>query len=63
MPELIEVEYTELVHQTAAAYLFKFEKEEVWIAKSVVEDINQRTKCISIPSWVVEQSNLDMYVI
>jgi len=50
--------YDELLTQTDAAWLLRFDNEQIWLPKSQC-DIDERTKEIDIPEWLAIEKGLE----
>lgn len=48
MSKLTDVEYDEIVYETAQAFLFNIGGKEVWLPKSVIE-VDVDSKTITLP--------------
>ncbi len=58
---VITLSYDEIKHETEQAYLIDFGDEEVWVPKSIVEDINDNIKGVDLPMWFIENNELEGY--
>ena len=55
--ELVSIQYDEIIdrRETALAYLFIIDDEEVWLPKSQVEDIRETENVVDIPLWLAKK--------
>ena len=59
----VEVEYDQIVHETASAILFVIDPEspqaeEFWLAKSTIVDHDEDSKTVTIPEWLAKDKGL-----
>ena len=54
----VELDFDELKHETEKAYLFVIDEEEVWIPKSVCEEVDEELNIVEIQEWFAEQEGL-----
>ena len=58
--EFPDFDYTEILQETAAAYLFDIDgdgKRQVWIPKSQIE-LDEKNKNFNIPAWLAVEKQL-----
>ena len=54
--------FDELIRETEEAYLFRFERKDRWIAKSLCREFDDRDKTVRLPMWVIEAKELEAYI-
>ena len=53
-PEIVKVNYNNIVAETEKAILFNFGKEEYWFPKSQITDLNKKHKIFNCPKWLYD---------
>ncbi len=64
MSDSIDLKYDEIIAQTEKAILFRFDKKEVWLPKSVIEnheELEDDGGEVSIQYWIVQERGLEGY--
>ena len=59
--EPVEIPFDNIIHQTPEAVLFDVGDEEVWIPKSLIQEIDEsdpKRKTVTIPEWVATDKGL-----
>lgn len=59
--EMITLVWDKLTYSTDKAHLFTFGEEEVWLPKSQITDIDEKTKTLEIPLWLAEEKEIEDY--
>ena len=53
----MDIDYTEIIHETDRAILFLIDGDEVWIPRSVLE-LDESTCTISVSKWFAFNNDL-----
>lgn len=56
--DTVEISYDEIVTETDMAILFKDDKEQFWIPKSVIDEHDEDDKVVSVYEWFAEKEGL-----
>ena len=59
--EMITLVWDELIRSTDKAHLFVFDDEDVWLPKSQITDLDEKTKTLKIPLWLAEEKGIEDY--
>jgi hypothetical protein len=59
--EFVTMEFDEILAQTDKAILFLFGSDQAWIAKSLIEELDEEANQFAIPEWVMLVKGLEMY--
>jgi len=54
----VEIPYDDIVAETGMAILFKDDKEQFWIPKSVIEDHDEDDRIVYVAAWFAEKEGL-----
>ena len=57
-PDLVDIGVNRLIHETAKAWLFDIDGEEVWIPKSTSADFHQGDKVLTVERWIAHNKGL-----
>ena len=55
--ERVDIDYTEIIHETDRAILFLIDGDKVWIPRSVLE-LDESTCTISVSKWFAFNTDL-----
>ncbi len=56
--DTVEISYDEIVTETDMAILFKDDKDQFWIPKSMIDDHDEDDKIVSVYEWFAEKEGL-----
>ena len=56
MQDLVEIDFDEVVHETASAVLIRIDKDEHWIPESQIKQ--QYDTSLEIPEWLAIEEGL-----
>ena len=62
MSKKVEIQFDEIVVDRASAWLLRFDKEEIWMPKSLCI-VDERNNLIEVPMWLVEKHELESYIV
>lgn len=61
----LEIEFEEKIHETQKAILFRIQNEEVWIPKSVINDLTltkerfKKSGTVEVAEWFAEKEGFN----
>ena len=59
--EIITLVWDKIEAMTPLTILFTFGDDDVWIPKSQITDLDEKTKTLEIPLWLAEEKEIEDY--
>ena len=59
--EIIILVWDKIEAMTPLAILFTFGDDDVWLPRSQITDIDEKTKTLEIPLWLAEEKEIEDY--
>jgi len=63
MLEFETIKYDSIEHNTDSAILLKIEDKKYWIPISLIEEIDEKNKRITVEKWILIEKGLEDYIV
>jgi hypothetical protein len=59
--EIITLVWDKIETMTPKAILFTFGDDDVWLPRSQITDLDEKTRTLEIPLWLAEEKEIESY--